>query len=232
MPAAPRELHPDVVRRVAALVSGPHACPECHGPTWTTPPDPWPAMRDFVAECSMCRRPLQVRVRPDLVLRGGPMAEDTAPQLDPVTELLESPGIRPFLRRLAVAALPVAVALALVGSLLGWRTGFILVALLVVPCAMWAPSIAANLVADLRRRAGRTHSSVERGVELSRARWRQLERERFLHRRETLDGSSASVAATQRSRRSMRATRRRTQLVLVGDAPLDEDDGSGHAAAG
>src|SRR6476661_6675325 len=126
----PKPVHPDVERRIAAIVRGPHARPECDAPTWTTPPEPWPAMRSFVTACAACSRPLEVRVRPELVVRG--ISNDDAPRLDPVTELLDTPGVRSFRRRLTVAALAPVAAMLLIGTAGSWNLGVLVAAVLVV----------------------------------------------------------------------------------------------------
>ncbi|MCW2956057.1 MAG: hypothetical protein JWO69_926 [Thermoleophilia bacterium] len=168
---------PGDVHRAAELARGPHACPWCESPTWTQPPVPWPALRDYVARCGTCERPIQVRIDPTRVVRRGEVRLPLGSAVEEVDRMLDAPGAPAFVRRLLAAS---AAAVLLVAAVVAMGTPtaglVLLVPVVLVACALWAPGIAALLGWAIARPL-HTDRSLDTPVEIDAARWDQWLRE-------------------------------------------------------
>lgn len=203
---------PALMRRAADIARGPHACPSCESPTFTEPPIPWVAMRDYVARCEACERPVSVRVDRDRILRRRAGVRAPSALVEPaeaMTELLDARGRRAFLRRLALATLPPATAGALAFAFgASVVTSLLLAALCVVPSAMWAPAALALALAASRRCFADMRSAVAVRtrrtprfagvVDITPGRWDQWLREERLRERERADQPDAVLRELER----------------------------------
>lgn len=227
-PSAPAAATPpQLAGHVAAIVRGPHPCPWCEGATWTDPPVPWTAQRDFLSPCEWCSRPIVVRVdRARASRRHVPvdLASAHAPQ-DPVARLLEQPGPIGFLRRLVIAAIgPLAVATAFLA--IGGPVALVLVAVLasIVPAARSGPALGALVAARLGTLAGAVRPA--RGtapVTVARGRWDQWLREQRQRQRERSQQPEA-VLEELRSLLGEREWRRVRLLAERGGVPAEHLD--------
>jgi hypothetical protein len=150
-------------------------------------------MRDYIAQCDACERPLHVRIDQDRIVRRSilvDLARDL-PVSDPVSTLLDTKTRRAFWSRVVWAAMFVCLAAGaaiLLGASRSVVIGVVLVA--VIPAAMWAPALAASIEGYVRgaltqtRRRGVRRSDAP--VELSVARWDQWIRETRIRERDQL----------------------------------------------
>jgi hypothetical protein len=225
-----------VVQRAAAIARGPHACPHCECPTWTEPPVPWTGLRDFVARCDWCERPISVRVDRDRIVRRGalPAHLGHAAAHDPVAELLDARGGRAFALRTLAALVPPLLAGALAVGLGGSPVlAAALVLLLVVPAALWMPALVALAWTALAERIGASGAALRRlarraprmayAVEVAPGRWDQWLREGRIRSCDRVEHPDAVMRELERvlDERELRRVRR---MAEHGDVPPEQLD--------
>lgn len=189
-----------IVRRAAAVARGPHACPSCGHPTWTEPPANWSDLRDYVARCERCERPVVVATEPARLARASLQSLrllDDPRAFDPQSELLDRMDPRAFFVRVAVAGVGPAGGAALVAAAGGSANVATAVALaLVVPSSLFAPGLVAQVRSRLvalwleRTSRGRTGG---RSITVLPGRWEAWRRELVLRGRS--DAGSGGAAS-------------------------------------
>ena len=225
------------VRRAAAIARGPHACPTCEAPTFAEPPVPWTDLRDYVVRCEACERPIAVRVDRTRIVRRRAAARHVhrAPAThDPVSELLDARGRRPFLMRLLAAlVLPVAVASIALQAGASPLTALALATVAAIPVSLWCPAVLMLAADRVAREAGRARVAVddrlhraprlEHPVEVAPGRWDQWLREERRREREREEHPDAVLRELERVL-DPRELRRVRALAEHGVVPPDHLD--------
>ncbi|MCW2962336.1 MAG: hypothetical protein JWM90_2723 [Thermoleophilia bacterium] len=216
---------PSEISRAAALARGPHACPMCEAPTWTEPPVPWTGLRDYVARCTSCERPIQVRIDQDRVVRQADRRRPPRRVDDRIDRFLDDRGTGAFPRRLAASTVLLVLYLGVVAQL-GVSGGFFVLAALpgIVGAALFGPVlVASSLHLVLGSALALQRRPLDRPVEVDPARWDQWVRE---ERRRSLERAEQPEAVFAELERVLdpRELRRVRALAVRGEVPVENLD--------